>query len=127
LLPRSGFVQQFIQADAASRRGLIQALACLHKRSWKVEFPVKIDRLKLTEALNEKKATAACVSCGNNNWTLVHEAAIVTQWINVLPAPGIPVSVAICNHCGFIRMHALGPLGLLPDDAKRTEDDNEPG
>ena len=27
ILPRSGFVQQFIQADAASRRGLIEALA----------------------------------------------------------------------------------------------------
>ena len=26
VLPRSGFVQQFIQADTASRRGLIQAL-----------------------------------------------------------------------------------------------------
>lgn len=87
-----------------------------------MELPVVVDPEKLTEALNAKKASAPCISCGSNNWSLMPQAAIVPQWVNVLPAPGIPISVAICNHCGFVRMHALGPLGLLPPDASPIKD-----
>jgi len=85
-----------------------------------MQLPVELELAKLAQALNEKKASAACVSCASNNWTLVPQAALVAQWSKVLPAPGIPVSVAICNNCGFVRMHALGPLGLLPADATPT-------
>jgi hypothetical protein len=86
-----------------------------------VKLPFEIDSKQLTEALNAKRASAPCISCGANNWTLMPQAALVTQWINVLPAPGVPVSAAICNNCGFVRLHALGPLGLLPPDINQPE------
>lgn len=89
-----------------------------------MDLPLNIDSAKFTEALNSKKASAACVSCGNNNWTLVPQAALIPQWINSLPAPGIPVSVAICNNCGFVRLHSLGALGLLPPDKIEPEASN---
>jgi hypothetical protein len=91
-----------------------------------LKLPLRIDSSSLAKALNEKKASAACVSCGSNDWTLVPEAALIHQWLRVLPAPGIPVSVAICNSCGFVRLHALAHLGLLPKDAEEQgkEDGN---
>lgn len=80
------------------------------------QLPLAVDSEKVAEALNKKKATAICVSCGNNDWALLPQAALVTQWVNTIPAPGIPVSAAICNNCGFIRLHALNALGLLPQE-----------
>lgn len=89
-----------------------------------MDLPLDVDQAKLVEALNAKKASSLCVSCGSNNWALMPQAALVPQWINVLPAPGVPVSAAICNNCGFVRLHALGPLGLLPADAAQTGEGN---
>ena len=86
-----------------------------------MDLPLNIDQATFSEALNSKKASAACVSCGSNNWALLPQAALIPQWINVLPAPGIPVSAAICNNCGFIRLHALGVLGLLPPEVVSPE------
>ena len=86
-----------------------------------MDLPLDIDQAKLVEALNAKKASSLCVSCGSNNWTLMPQAALVPQWINVLPAPGVPVSASICNNCGFVRLHALAPLGLLPADATQAD------
>ena len=89
-----------------------------------MELPLDVDQAKFAEALNAKKASSLCVSCGSNNWALLPQAALVPQWINVLPAPGVPVSAAICNNCGFVRLHALNPLGLLPPDAMPEDPSN---
>ena len=90
-----------------------------------MDLPYKIEQGKLSEALSQKNAVAACLSCGSNDWILVPEAALITQWTGKSSAPGIPVTVAICGNCGFVRMHALSRLGLLPKDTeliKETED-----
>ena len=79
-----------------------------------MELPLKIDSADLAKRLNEKRVSPVCPSCGQNNWFLVPEAGLLAQWVNVLPSPGIPVAAAICNHCGYVRLHALGALGLLP-------------
>jgi hypothetical protein len=89
-----------------------------------LKLPLSIDSARFTDALKEKMASAVCASCGNNNWMLVPEAALIQQWAMMLPAPGIPVSVAICNNCGFVRLHALGPLGLLSKDIGNREEIN---
>jgi len=89
-----------------------------------MELPLEVNQARFTEALNSKKASASCISCGSNNWALMPQAAILSQWVNVMPAPGIPVCAAICNNCGFLRLHALGVLGLLPQEATSSEKDN---
>ena len=81
-----------------------------------MELPFKIDRKLLVSRLAEKSANVNCLSCAQNNWAILEDAALIPQWINQLPAPGIPVAVMICNNCGFTRSHALGAIGLLPQD-----------
>lgn len=71
--------------------------------------------------MKKKKATPVCLYCGSNNWAFLPEAALVPQWTNILPAPGIPVAVMICNNCGNVRMHALGALDLLPKEEKEGD------
>jgi hypothetical protein len=86
-----------------------------------MDYPYKLLHDKVAEELQEKKASPVCVYCGSNNWAILHEAALVTQWSNQLPAPGIPVAVMICNNCGNIRMHALGALNMLPQEVKMEQ------
>lgn len=88
-----------------------------------MEYPYKIDRQLLAKKLAEKNINANCSSCGKNNWAVMEEASIISQWTNMIPAPGIPAAVMICNNCGFIRSHALGALGMLPENA--GSDQNE--
>ena len=83
-----------------------------------MELPHKIEQAEILAALERKNATGICTSCSSNNWTMVSEAALLMQWTKVLPAPGIPLLAAICNNCGYMRLHALAPLGLLPPDTK---------
>lgn len=81
-----------------------------------MELPFKINNEEVGRALQERGASAVCHYCGNNNWSVLPEAALIPQWNNILPAPGIPVAVLICNKCGNIRMNALGSLRMLPEE-----------
>ena len=85
---------------------------------------MELDFNKVTDALSRKKASTTCPSCGEQDWSLVPEAAVVPQWQSGLNPPGIPCAVAVCKVCGFVRMHALATLGLLPGDAPLTQEDS---
>jgi len=71
LLPRSGFVQQFIQADAASRRGLIQALGLTTKVAvMSIGDKIKKEITEIehrTDITNDQKVShithIACATC----------------------------------------------------------------
>lgn len=73
---------------------------------------------RLIEALRERGANANCEICGKNNWAIVDQAVSVQvtdlsgAWS--IPPPQIPAAGMVCNHCGNIRLFALGVLGLLP-------------
>lgn len=90
-----------------------------------MDLPLKIERDTITQKLSERKAQAACPSCGNNNWAFPQEAAQLPQWSNVFPAPGIPTVVMICNNCGYIRLHALAPLGLIPKENEGAKNESK--
>ncbi len=79
-----------------------------------MKLPHDVSDKALAQKLIEKKANPVCLSCGQNNWTILPQAALVTQWAPSIPAPGIPVAAMICNNCGNLRLHALGPLDMLP-------------
>lgn len=86
-----------------------------------MELPFNIDKDLLSKKLTEKGINPNCSSCGRNNWAVLDEATLIPQWINRLPAPGIPAAAMICNNCGFVRHHALGALGMLPDSEGENE------
>jgi hypothetical protein len=75
-------------------------------------------RQKLLAALQERKINATCEVCGHNNWAAIDQAVSV-QITDLsggfsIPPPQIPAGGLVCNHCGNIRLFALGALGLLP-------------
>lgn len=86
-----------------------------------------LDFDKVAAALARTKAIPSCPSCGEVEWALVPEVAVVPQWQSGLNPPGIPVAVAVCKSCGFVRMHALHTLGLLPADASPVREEDSHG
>lgn len=59
-----------------------------------------------------------CPMCGNNSFSLAdgYFSNVIQDNLGglVIGGPSIPAIPIICDKCGFISMHALGPLGLLP-------------
>jgi len=63
----------------------------------------------------ERAIPNRCEVCGRAGaMALVPETAQVPMSFapNVLGQGAIPSAVVVCNHCGNVRLHALGPLGL---------------
>lgn len=59
-----------------------------------------------------------CPMCGNNHFIIgdgYFNSFMQDDFRSLnLGGPSIPSIPVICNNCGFISMHALGILGLLP-------------
>ncbi len=70
----------------------------------------------LVDALNKRGIASICEACKRNDWTIVDEPVKVVlsspSGTLRVPAAGIVAGILICNYCGNIRIHALGPLGL---------------
>jgi hypothetical protein len=79
-------------------------------------MPLSEDEMQLAGAtITQRGAHNVCPACTRQG-TLGVAPAVAR-----LPAPNhplipdtqtIPCAVLICNNCGFVRMHALLPLGL---------------
>lgn len=76
------------------------------------------ERLKILKALDERKISSLCPFCKKGTLTLVD--GYVGHFLNedyskqMLSGRYMPSILLVCNHCGFLSMHALGALGLLP-------------
>ena len=73
------------------------------------------------EALKEAGATMPCPRCGKKEFTLIDgyvplSVHTSTESFGSLIAggPTVPCLAVACTHCGFIALHALGVLKLLP-------------
>jgi predicted nucleic-acid-binding Zn-ribbon protein len=77
---------------------------------------------EIIKRLVERGAVLPCPRCGNKNFVIVD--GYFTQTLSseigalVLGGQTIPSVVTVCTKCGFISQHALGTLGLLPDEIK---------
>lgn len=71
-----------------------------------------------------------CPMCGNKHFIIgdgYFNSFVQDDFKSLnLGGPSIPSIPIICNKCGFISMHALGILGLLPknDNVKGEGGDN---
>jgi hypothetical protein len=80
---------------------------------------------KIISALMSRGAKAPCPRCNNANFTLVD--GYFNQPIQaelgglVIGGPSIPSVIVICTRCGYMSQHALGVLGLLPQEGKKNE------
>jgi len=73
---------------------------------------------QVVTALQTRGANNPCPRCQNR------EFALVDQFVNLTLQPelagfqlggtGLPVVPIVCTNCGFVALHAVGALGLLP-------------
>lgn len=72
-----------------------------------------------------------CPMCGNNHFIIGD--GYFNTFIQgdlkqtTLGGPSIPSIPVICGNCGFISMHALGVLGLLPKHDNTVQKGGEHG
>jgi len=86
--------------------------------------PGQVQR-KIVQALQDRDAMLPCPRCGNQRFTLVE--GYLSHYIQkepssiVIGGPSIPTVAVVCTRCGFVSQHALGVLGLLPEEGKQNE------
>lgn len=88
------------------------------------------EKQKIIQKLNEKLGSsgAKCPMCGNARFIIAdgYFNTFVQDNLNGINLGGesIPSISIICNKCGFMSLHALGVLGLLP---RQNNDEKEGG
>ena len=80
---------------------------------------------EIIQILKEKKATKPCPACGHDGFILLN-GDFKQEFIPWGKSPGLPVALApsgrrsfyyivlVCDNCGYIRQHAMTPLGVTP-------------
>lgn len=66
-----------------------------------------IDRLR--QAVDRKAPSGACPACGGSSWVVPDRPAILQAGEidgEVDFGEGMEVLPVVCDHCGFIRLHA---------------------
>lgn len=71
---------------------------------------------KIAQALSKKGVKLPCPRCGGINFEIVGQTLLA---LNENPntynfGPAVPCAMVACSNCGFITLHALGPLNLMP-------------
>ncbi|MFA5360192.1 MAG: hypothetical protein WC349_04530 [Patescibacteria group bacterium] len=83
------------------------------------------EKEKVIHVLEEKLAKLPCPRCGNQQFSLVD--GYTTQSLQndlksmVIGGPNIPSVIVVCNRCGFMSQHALGAIGLLPQEKDKND------
>ena len=80
------------------------------------------DKKRIVEKLQEKQVNLPCPRCSNNRFSVADGYFAQTIQDDVtnfrLGGPTIPTAVTVCDRCGYVSLHALGALGLLPNSKR---------
>jgi len=81
------------------------------------------EKQKIIKILENIGVTLPCPRCGKNKFIILdgYFNQPLQEKIKgdiVFGGPAIPSVVTACSNCGFISLHALGALGLLPSSRK---------
>lgn len=82
-----------------------------------------LERTKIIEALENRGARLPCPRCGNSNFSLIDgyfNHSFQPQISNnvIIGGPSIPSIAVVCNRCGFLNYHAVGALGIMPEQSQ---------
>lgn len=88
------------------------------------------EKQRLVLRLNEKFAQngLVCPMCHHNHFSLAD--GYVNNFMQdnfngaVIGGTSIPAIPIICTNCGFISMHAIGVLGMLPNNVNNGGNEN---
>lgn len=84
------------------------------------------EKQKIIDTLSSKGANQPCPRCGRDKFILMdgyfNQSLQNSVSANLtLGGPSVPSVAIICNNCGFISQHAIGILGLLPNEEGENE------
>ena len=78
---------------------------------------------RILNALNDRNVRLPCPRCGSPPFALMDGYFMQPVQMDlkgiVMGGPAIPSVVTVCKECGFISQHALGALGLLPEEGDK--------
>ena len=82
---------------------------------------------KIIAALEDAGAKRPCPRCGSSHFSLVdgYFTSVVQEDVGsiLLDGQNIPSVIVVCVQCGFLSQHALGALGLLPQENEAAEEE----
>lgn len=91
------------------------------------------EKLRIVLELNNRinSGDIKCPMCGNKHFIIADgyfNTPLQDNFNGIkIGGPSIPSIPIICNKCGFISSHALGILGLLPNQSKESLKGGENG
>lgn len=91
------------------------------------------EKQKIVQELNKKFSSSGvrCPMCGNTHFVIAdgYFNTFLQDNLNGFSMGGesIPSIAIICDKCGFMSMHALGALGLLPRQTAEKKKGGEDG
>ena len=84
---------------------------------------------EIIQILKDKKATKPCPACGQDSFTLL-DGDLTQEFMasgalsgSAFPSAGLALQpgrrllnyiVLVCDNCGYLRQHAMKPLGITP-------------
>jgi len=76
---------------------------------------------KIIKELEKRGAVKPCPRCGNNDFMIIDGYFSQTLQTDLskglaIGGPSIPSAIIVCTKCGYMSQHALGILGLLPNE-----------
>lgn len=81
------------------------------------------EKERIINALNSRGAVKPCPRCGNNEFNLIDgyfNQSIQFELTGLsIGGPSIPSIIVVCSKCGYMSQHAMGSLGLLPQEKSK--------
>ncbi len=84
-------------------------------------------KTQVANALLNKGVKLPCPRCGTKNFEVVGQTFLPINDnpnLFLIGGPMIPSVIIACSNCGFLTLHALEPLQLLPSKDKGEQDDS---
>jgi predicted nucleic-acid-binding Zn-ribbon protein len=85
-----------------------------------------VNKEKIAQALYNKDVTLPCPRCTSSNFEVVGQTLLTLNedpHIVTLGGPALPSAIIACSNCGYITLHALSSLNLMPHN--NQDDANE--
>lgn len=85
----------------------------------------QVKKQEIIRRLNEKIQDLSCPMCHQHSFIIADGYINNTMQDDIkmvhLGGTSIPTIAIVCSNCGFVSQHALGVLGLLPNNEKEEK------
>ncbi len=81
---------------------------------------------KIINWFSDKGASAVCPIYAYQKWSII-DIVVAPKFAQgiVLGGDTVPMIQVVCNKCGFVRLHAAVPMGLLEEKPEKNTSDKK--